>query len=78
MQPTTDDMLKEIGYWVMQAVALRRALGDQQSETARMAVEVGAQRQRYGKLSVTAMEQKENLIALNERLVGRAAPEVDN
>lgn len=78
MQPTTDDMLKEIGRWVMETVKLRRTLDDQQSETAKMAVEVGTQRQRYEKLSVTAMEQKENLIALNERLVGRAAPEVDN
>jgi len=73
MVATKDDMLKEIGYWVMQTVALRRDLGDQQSETARMATEVGSLRRRHEKLSATALMQEENLIALTEQLMGKAA-----
>ena len=71
----TDDILTELGRWVMEAAILRHALDDQQQETARMATEVGALRQRHKKLSATALAQEENLIALNERLMGKSAVE---
>ncbi len=73
METTKDDILKELGHLYMETVTLRQALGDQQSETARMATEVGSLRKRHASLSATAMAQEENLIALNERLMGRAA-----
>lgn len=71
-----DDILTELGRLYMETVTLRRALSDQQSETARMATEVGSLRMRHEKLSATAMAQQENLIALNQQLMGngRTAP----
>jgi len=60
MQPTIEDTLTEVGRLYMETVTLRRALGDQQHEAARMATEVGSLRK--------------NVVALNERLMGRAAP----
>jgi len=74
MKPKTDDMKKEIGHLYMENVLLRQALGEDEQEIAKMATEVGSLRKRHAKLSATAMEQEANLIALNERLVGKKAP----
>jgi len=73
MEATKDRMYKEIGKLFMENVLLRQALGEDEQEISRMATEVGSLRQRNKKLSATAMEQEENLIALNERLVGKKA-----
>lgn len=69
--PTLDDTLRELGRWVMEAVQLRRALSDQQHETVRMAGKVGSLRKRHAKLTQTVVQQEENLIALNIRLMGK-------
>lgn len=71
MRSKTDDILTELGRLYMETVQLRQALGDQQRETARLATEVGSLRQRHAKLSQTAIQQEENLIALNTRLMGK-------
>lgn len=74
MDYTAEQVCEELGKLFMENVVLRRALGDQQRETARMATEVGSLRQRHQELSAVAIEQEENLIALNEQLMGKANP----
>ena len=74
MQPKLDDTLRELGRWVMEAAMLRQALGEEQAELARMATEVDSLQMQHKKLSATAIEQEKNLVALNERLMGKAAP----
>ncbi len=64
-------MLREIGRLYMETVTLRQALGDQQRETVRIAREADSLKVRHENLSVVALEQEKNLIALNERLVGK-------
>ena len=60
MKDTKEAMYQELGRWVMKAAMkaamLKQALGDQQQETARMAVEVGSPRKQHKKLSQTAVE----------------------
>ena len=73
MKDTKEAMYQELGRLYMETVTLRQALDDQQSETARMATEVGSLRQRHAKLSATAMNQEKNLIALNEKMMGKKA-----
>jgi len=58
----------------MEAATLRQALGEEQAELARMATEVGSLQMQHKKLSATAIEQEENLIALNVRLMGKGKP----
>jgi len=70
----TDLMLKELGRLYMENVELRQSLEDEQQETARMATVVGTVRQRHKKLSATAIQQEKDLIALNERLMGKKGP----
>ena len=74
MQPKLDDTLRELGRWVMEAAMLRQALGEEQAELVRMATEVDSLQMQHKKLSATAIEQEENLIALNVRLMGKGKP----
>ena len=74
MTTPLDDTLRELGRWVMEAATLRQALGEEQAELARMATEVGSLQMQHKKLSATAIEQEKNLIALNEKMMGKAAP----
>ena len=70
MQLAIDDTLRELGRWVMETVMLRQALSEEQQEIAKLTTEVGSLRMRHEKLSATAMAQQENLIALNQQLMG--------
>ncbi len=66
-------MLREIGRLYVETVTLRQALGDQQQETMRMGLEVDAVRMQNAELREVGLEQKANLVALNERLLGKKA-----
>lgn len=70
---STDLMLIEIGRLYMENVLLRQALSEEQQEIARATTELGYLRQRHAKLIQAATEQEENLIALNEQLMGKRA-----
>lgn len=69
-----DRMYREMGKLFMETVMLRQALGEEQAELVRMATELGSLRKRHERLSATALEQEQNLTALNIRLMGKAAP----
>ncbi len=73
MKHPTDVVYRELGKLFMESVVLREALGSQQRETVRMAHEVDTERMRGEKLSRAMVEQEKNLIALNERLIGKKA-----
>ena len=64
-------MLREIGRLYVETVTLRQALGDQQQETMRMGLEVDAMRMQNAELREVGLEQEANLVALNERLLGK-------
>ncbi len=73
MEHPRDAMYREIGKLFMENVLLRQALSEEQQEIARATTELGYLRQRNKKLIQAATEQEENLIALNERLMGKRA-----
>lgn len=73
MDYTIEQVCEELGKLFMENVVLREALAGQQQETVRMATKLGALRQRHQKLSAVAIEQEENLIAVNEKLAGKRA-----
>lgn len=70
---TTDLMYREIGKLFMETVVLRQALGEEQAELVRTGQEMDTLRMRHRKLRKTALQQEGNLIALNERLMGKKA-----
>jgi len=68
---TTDLMYREIGKLFMETVVLRQALSEEQAELVRTGREMDTLRMRHQKLRKTALQQEENLIALNERMMGK-------
>ena len=75
MKVKLDDCYTEIGRLYMDTVLLRQALTEEQQEIAKLTTGVGSLRQRHAKLSQAAIEQEENIITLNERLMGRGKPQ---
>jgi len=66
-------MHREIGKLYMELLALRSERKGGQGDLAQATGEVGRLRKKYATLSARAMEQEVNLIALNERLMGKKA-----
>jgi len=73
MATNIDLMHREIGKLYMEVLALRLERKGGQGDLVKATGEVGRLRQKYATLSAGAMEQEVNLIALNERLMGKKA-----